>query len=94
MSKPATKKQFTWRKLITAMNPGSRYSFEMMRTVIANSEPERADHPSVAEARAVIETAGLYIIHDFRGDGAYKLTEIGERFREKELAERDKELAG
>jgi len=86
MSKPSNKKQFTWRKLIAAMQPGSRYSFEMLRTIIANTEPERADHPSVAEARMVIESAGAYIIHDIRGDGAYKLTEIGERFREKELA--------
>jgi len=72
---------YTWRLLIVAMTPGSRYSFEMMRSLLANAS-DAALHPSVQETRTVIESCGDYVHKDVN-TGAYSLTEIGIRFREK-----------
>lgn len=83
MSKPSKKPPFTWRALVTGMKPDSRYSFEMLKTVLANQIPDNG-HPTTEQTRLAYESAGQYIQWN-QHDGSYALTDIGIRFREKEL---------
>jgi hypothetical protein len=72
---------YKWRLLIAAMKPESRYSFEMMRSILANAT-DSAVHPSVQETRMVIESCGD-CVHSDINTGAYSLTQIGITFRER-----------